>query len=255
MLCSKPTAVVLAVLCLPAVDAFLSLQPLSPSLRHTSAGSQILRSRTPRRASPRCALLVAMGPFDGWISAAKYRETCPPQSCVEQLLLDQVRKQDFDPTVLHWAHPATMVILVAPALAYAAYLGWKIRTSQNQDSTPSARMSGQDRSSAGRAHAILMSLAALLSIFGIQGGLGSMLLAGEPILESPHAASGFLFAACLGVQVSYPNFSTTLQPVVWKLACCCIYALHLIAPSLPDGRAGLRRRWATTSCCALHTHT
>ena len=75
---------------------------------------------------------ISMGPLDGLLEAAKYRETCPPQSCIEQLLLDQIRKQDFDPTVLHWAHPATMLLLVAPMLAWGASLGWKIRGSQGE---------------------------------------------------------------------------------------------------------------------------
>eukprot|EP00802_Teleaulax_amphioxeia_P022886 Tamp_23386.p1 GENE.Tamp_23386~~Tamp_23386.p1 ORF type:complete len:243 (+),score=40.94 Tamp_23386:247-975(+) len=156
------------------------------------AGPAVCRTA---RAQP---LAMDMGsPLDGWIAAAKYREMCPPQSCVEQLLLDQIRKQDFDPTVLHWAHPATMLLLVAPSMSYAAYLGWKIRASS--ESAPSA-MSGSERRSAGSTHAVLMSAAALFSVFGIQGGLGSMLLANEPILESPHAASGFAFALLLGLQ-------------------------------------------------------
>ncbi len=146
------------------------------------------------RARP---LAMDMGPLDGWIAAAKYRETCPPQSCVEQLLLDQIRKQDFDPTVLHWAHPATMLLFVAPIMSYAAYLGWKIRSSE----PTSPVMSGIERRSAGSTHAVLMSAVAIFSVFGIQGGLGSMLLANEPILESPHAASGFVFALLLGLQV------------------------------------------------------
>ena len=150
------------------------------------------------RVRPPAAAAFTMGPLDGWIAAAKYRETCPPQSCVEQLLLDQIRKQDFDPAVLHWAHPATMMLLVAPSMAYATYLGWKIRTSE---SAPSSAMSGSERRSAGSTHAVLMSAAALFSVFGIQGGVGSLLLANQPILESPHAASGFAFALLLGLQV------------------------------------------------------
>jgi len=168
------------------------------------AGPAVCRTA---RAQP---LAMDMGsPLDGWIAAAKYREMCPPQSCVEQLLLDQIRKQDFDPTVLHWAHPATMLLLVAPSMSYAAYLGWKIRASS--ESAPSA-MSGSERRSAGSTHAVLMSAAALFSVFGIQGGLGSMLLANEPILESPHAASGFAFALLLGLQVH------RAQSPVWHAA-------------------------------------
>jgi len=138
---------------------------------------------------------VSMVWLDGWIAAAKYRETCPPQSCVEQLLLDQIRKQDFDPSVLHLAHPATMLLLVAPSMAYATYLGWKIRSSEGW------ALGSRQRRSAGSTHALLMSTAAIFSVFGVQGGLGSMLLADQPILESPHAATGFAFALLLGLQV------------------------------------------------------
>ena len=127
---------------------------------------------------------VSMVWLDGWIEAAKYRETCPPQSCVEQLLLDQIRKQDFDPSVLHWAHPATMLLLVAPSMVYATYLGWKIRSSEGW------ALGSRQRRSAGTTHAVLMSAAAIFSVFGVQGGLGSILLADQPILESPHAATG-----------------------------------------------------------------
>jgi hypothetical protein len=57
-----------------------------------------------------------------------------------------------------------------------------------------------------------MSVAAVVSIFGIQGGLGSMLLADEPILESPHAASAFIFALLFGLQVSsYQTKISTLK--------------------------------------------
>ena len=67
--------------------------------------------------------------------------------------------------------------------------------------TEVAILSAEERKSAGSTHAILMSLALLFSVFGIQGGLGSLLLAREPILESPHAVSGVVFATVLGVQV------------------------------------------------------
>ena len=156
-----------------------------------------------------------MGPLDGLIQAAKYRETCPPQSCLEQLLVDQILRQDLDPGLLHWAHPATMLLLVAPCLLFAASLGWKIRGSGSQDGSDAApKMTGEERRSAGSMHALLMSTALFFSIFGIQGGLGSMLLARQPILESPHSVSGFFFTAVLGLQVfsRLSGFCRSLAP-------------------------------------------
>lgn len=149
-------------------------------------------------------LKLSMGPLDGLITAAKYRETCPPQSCVEQLLIEQIRKQDLDPSLLHWAHPITMLLLVAPCMVFAANLGWKIRgsTRPQDGSNTAAKLTAEERRSAGSLHAILMSTAVIFSTFGIQGGLGSMLLAREPILESSHSASGFLFTALFGLQVA-----------------------------------------------------
>jgi len=188
---------------------------------------------------------MAMGPLDGLIQAAKYRETCPPQACIEQLLLDQFRKQDFDPTVLHWLHPATMLLIVAPMLVFGASLGWKIRGSGEASAS---RLDADERKSAGGTHAILMSLALLFSAFGIQGGLGSLLLAREPILESPHSLSGFAFVAVLGVQVVI-----SLPPsCAERLTRCCRCGYHFLHVG-HLGRADSRPRWEAKSCCVLRT--
>lgn len=221
----RPAGVLLCLLlCNSNAFAFQLLPNLqSPAWKLTQpAGRLPLMRRAHHRCEQSRPLLVSlqMGPLDGWVSAAKYRETCPPQSCIEQLLLDQIRRQEVDPIILHWAHPATMLAFVILPTAYATYLGWRIRsskalgssttssdTSGGQLAASPAGMTDKERSSAGKTHALLMSVAALFSVFGIQGGLGSMLLAGEPILESTHSASGFLFALLLGLQVRDPLLS------------------------------------------------
>jgi Protein of unknown function (DUF4079) len=162
--------------------------------KHVSATAQLYRQ--PRSVASITVLAMSSGPLDGLISLVKAREACPPQVCIEQLLLDNVRRADLPEAVIHWSHPVTIVALALPLALGGAYLGWQIRLDSNSSSGSSSGSSGAAR----RLHAPLMAGALLLFVFGVQGGIASLLLQNHSLLDSPHAATAGVLLALFSLQ-------------------------------------------------------
>jgi Protein of unknown function (DUF4079) len=165
--------------------------------KHVSAIAKL--HRQPHLAAKSTVLAMSSGPLDGLISLVKAREACPPQVCIEQLLLDNVRRADLPDAVIHWSHPVTMVALALPLALGGAYLGWQIRLGNNGNSSSSSSSSSSS-TAARRLHAPLMAGALLLFVFGVQGGIASLLLQNHSLLDSPHAATAGVLLALFSLQ-------------------------------------------------------
>jgi Protein of unknown function (DUF4079) len=153
-----------------------------------------VRTGSPARlGQTKHVLAMSSGPLDGLISLVKAREACPPQVCIEQLLLDNVRRAELPEAVIQWSHPITMVALALPLALGGAYLGWQIRLADSSSSSSS-------NTAARRLHAPLMAGALLLFVFGVQGGIASLLLQNHSLLDSPHAATAGVLLALFSLQ-------------------------------------------------------
>jgi Protein of unknown function (DUF4079) len=161
---------------------------------HSQQGFRVKGGAPVHSTSRKHALTMSSGPLDGLISLVKAREACPPQVCTEQLLLDNVRRADLPEAVIHWSHPVTMVALALPLALGGAYLGWQIRLADSSSSSSSS--SGAAR----KLHAPLMTGALLLFVFGVQGGIASLLLQNHSLLDSPHAATAGVLLALFSLQ-------------------------------------------------------
>ena len=82
--------------------------------------------------------------------------------------------------IVHWGHPAMMGIVVIVLGSYVAYAGWKGRLSD-------------DKAIALKNRADHRKLAPLMTLFitlGYTGGILSLVMQGQPIMESPHFWTG-----------------------------------------------------------------
>jgi hypothetical protein len=96
-----------------------------------------------------------------------------------------------------WFHGANMLIALGAMGGYGTYLGWQIRAGNGNDATFGTP------DTAAQLHPKLMGIMSLVFLAGGQGGVLFNLLAGKPILESPHAVSALagllLLAANAGI--------------------------------------------------------
>ncbi|MEL6855613.1 MAG: DUF4079 domain-containing protein [Cyanobacteria bacterium J06607_13] len=83
-------------------------------------------------------------------------------------------------SIVHWGHPAMMAIVVFVMGGFAAYAGW-----QGRLATDSGVAVAQKQQ-----HAKVAPLMYLFIVLGATGGILSLVMQGEPILESPHFWTG-----------------------------------------------------------------
>lgn len=169
--------------------------------------------------------------YSGIYGLFKAREVCPPQVCIEQLLVNVVKSFQLSDLTIQWTHPVLMAISIG-LLTYAGVTkGLAIANPQQQllQSASSAPTSIDNHNNiipnndvnnirqnsaiakgvpvdkkalkdAKFWHPILMSMLLVLYIFGIQGGIGSQLLQDKPILESPHSVTALVSVGLLMLQ-------------------------------------------------------
>ena len=83
-------------------------------------------------------------------------------------------------TIVHWGHPVMMAIVVFVMGGFAAYAGWQGRLAT--DTSAAVEQKQQ--------HAKIAPLMYLFIVLGATGGILSLVMQGEPILESPHFWTG-----------------------------------------------------------------
>ncbi|CAM9937800.1 unnamed protein product, partial [Choristocarpus tenellus] len=156
-----------------------------------------------------------MGFLEGFGEAVKARQDCPPQVCLENLLLDNIRRANILEPILHWFHPLSMVAIFLPLALTGAYTGLQVRLARTTSSPLSAdpqkidvqiddvdSSDKSDNEEAARAeanaarartlHPTLMVAATVVAFFGVQGGTGGLLLLDKPLQESEHARTAVL---------------------------------------------------------------
>ena len=82
--------------------------------------------------------------------------------------------------IVHWGHPAMMAIVVFVMGGFAAYAGWQGRLATDSGVAVEQKQK----------HAKVAPLMYLFIVLGATGGILSLVMQGEPILESPHFLTG-----------------------------------------------------------------
>jgi Protein of unknown function (DUF4079) len=91
--------------------------------------------------------------------------------------------------IVHWGHPLMMGIVAVFMGSFAAYAGWKIRTTEDPEQTATTR----------KAHKKVALWMTTFMAMGYTGGLLSLVMQGKPILESPHFWTGTIVLSMLGL--------------------------------------------------------
>jgi hypothetical protein len=82
--------------------------------------------------------------------------------------------------IVHWGHPLMMAIVVFVMGGFAAYAGWQGRLATDEGIALEQKQN----------HAKIAPLMYLFIVMGATGGILSLVMQGEPILESPHFWTG-----------------------------------------------------------------
>ena len=82
--------------------------------------------------------------------------------------------------IVHWGHPVMMAIVVFVMGGCAAYAGWQGRLATETGVAVEQKQK----------HAKVAPLMYLFIVMGASGGVLSLVMQGEPILESPHFWTG-----------------------------------------------------------------
>lgn len=82
--------------------------------------------------------------------------------------------------IVHWGHPAMMGIVIFVLGSYVAYAGWQGRLAEDKEVTIKSRAD----------HSKLAPLMFIFMALGYTGGVLSLVMQKQPILESPHFWTG-----------------------------------------------------------------
>lgn len=93
--------------------------------------------------------------------------------------------------IVHWGHPVMMAIVVFAMGTAVALAGWKGRTLATTDQEAAIKNKAEHRK--------IAPLMYIFLVLGYTGGVLSLVMQGEPILESPHFITGTLVIALLTV--------------------------------------------------------
>lgn len=104
-------------------------------------------------------------------------------------IADWFAQFDLPEPIVHWGHPAMMAIVVFVMGGFAAYAGWQGRLATD------AGVAFEQKQN----HAKIAPLMYLFIVMGATGGILSLVMQGEPILESPHFWTGMGAIALLTI--------------------------------------------------------
>lgn len=138
---------------------------------------------------------------NGFIDMIKYRESCPPTICLEQLVANVVRQVVPSMEVVHWAHP----VIMGAATLFLGLAGLKYGIDIKKFRQGRPGVSQLDYAEARRRHPFLMSLLLASMIFGLQSGMASILVLQAPLVESWHAKTAVALTLALVVQAISGN--------------------------------------------------
>lgn len=108
-------------------------------------------------------------------------------------LANWFRSFHFPEAIVHWGHPIMMGIVVLVLGSYVVYAGWQGRISMDKD----ALLKGKAD------HRKLAPLMALFIFLGYTGGVLSLVMQRQPILQSPHFWTGSFVLILLTLQGTF----------------------------------------------------
>lgn len=95
--------------------------------------------------------------------------------------------------VVHWGHPAMMAIVIFVMGSYVVYAGWRGRLTTDKEVALKNRAD----------HRKLAPLMFLFMALGYTGGILSLVMQRQPILESPHFWTGSIVLAVLALNSTF----------------------------------------------------
>merc|ERR1712146_626024 len=182
-----------------------------------SSSKSVLKENSPffvSNSRSSSSKLSATG-LEGLNAAIRARENCPPQICLENLMINTIRDMNIDPLIVKYGHPAMMFVMLASMGGYGVYLGYQIR--QNR-LAKKALVSGTDGNTVDldeidddsdnksiimnvkKMHPLLMGGLTIFSFLGAQGGVVSELVQGKPLTNSTHFVSAGVLLTFLLIQ-------------------------------------------------------
>ena len=117
----------------------------------------------------------------------------------------QFRNIGIPEPITHWGHPVMMGIVIFVMGSFVGYSGWKGRLSQDEKVTATNHS----------AHRKLAPWMFLFLALGYTGGLLSLVMQRQPILESPHFWTGTVLLGLLGLNglISLSGFAGGKAPL------------------------------------------
>ncbi|XP_051132206.1 uncharacterized protein LOC127252180 [Andrographis paniculata] len=109
--------------------------------------------------------------------------------------VELVKSLNLPGWLVHWGHPGNMAVVLFAMGGYGTYLGFRIRFSDNLE----------EKAKAKDLHPKLLGGMFFFFALGATGGIISLLTSDKPILESPHAVTGFIGLALLTIQTVLPS--------------------------------------------------
>lgn len=108
--------------------------------------------------------------------------------------VELVKSLNLPDWLVHWGHPGNMAVVLFAMGGYGTYLGFRIRFSDDLE----------EKAKAKDLHPKLLGGMFFFFALGATGGVTSLLTSDRPILESPHAVTGFIGLALLTLQTILP---------------------------------------------------
>ncbi|HAZ48709.1 MAG TPA: DUF4079 domain-containing protein [Cyanobacteria bacterium UBA11369] len=104
-------------------------------------------------------------------------------------IADKFRSMGIPDPVVHWGHPLMMAIVVFVMGSFVGLAGWRGRTIADEATAAKSRME----------HRKLAPLMFLFMATGYTGGVLSLVMQHQPILESPHFWTGSIVLLLLAI--------------------------------------------------------
>eukprot|EP01039_Chlorochromonas_danica_P003114 gene3114-3409_t len=170
------------------------LHPITTTTTTTSASSSSSSSSIRQRPSALQPLRDG-GLFDGLVEWVKYRETCPPEVCIEAAIAANLR-QTFSQETLEWIHPLVAGTGILGLFGFGLFTGRRIEKFRAGNKKVTKENYLQYR----QLHPKIMTVLLFFYLIELVSGLGTMLALEKPLLESPHFTTFLISFSCLLVQ-------------------------------------------------------
>ncbi|CAN4121498.1 unnamed protein product [Withania somnifera] len=109
--------------------------------------------------------------------------------------VELVKSWNLPDWLVRWGHPGNMAVVLFAMGGYGTYLGFRIRFSDDVE----------EKAKAKDLHPKLLGGMFFFFALGATGGITSLLTSDKPILESPHAVTGFIGLTLLTIQTILPS--------------------------------------------------